>query len=60
MHNFIAIGICFLFGTIFTWHEETDTCFNVECMLHDRNYDFRGDYLVAIGITTGSCLLPGG
>ena len=30
--NFIAIGIYFLFGTKFSWNEETDTCFNVECM----------------------------
>ena len=47
MPNFIAIGIYFLFGTKFSWNEETDTCFNVECMLLGRNYDFLGGYLVA-------------
>ena len=57
MPNFIAIGIYFLFGTIISWNEETDTCFNVECMLLDRNYDFLGGYLVAtahyLSLTTG-------
>ena len=57
MPNFIAIGIYFLFGTKFSWNEETDTCFNVECMLLDRNYDFLGGYLVAtahyLSLTTG-------
>ena len=47
MPNFIAIEIYFLFGTKFSWNEETDTCFNVECMLLGRNYDFLGGYLVA-------------
>ena len=55
--NFIAIGIYFLFGTKFSWNEETDTCFNVECMLLGRNYDFLGGYLVAtaryLSVTTG-------
>ena len=45
MPNFIAIGIYFLFGTKFSWNEETDTCFDVECMLLD--YDFLDGYLVA-------------
>ena len=57
MPNFIAIGIYFLFGTKFSWNEETDTCFNVECMLLDRNYDFLGGYLVVtaryLSVTTG-------
>ena len=46
MPNFIITGIYFLFGTKFSWNEETDTCFNVEFMLLDRNYDFLGGYLV--------------
>ena len=47
MPNFIAIGIYFLFGTKFSWNEETDTCFNVECMFLGSNYDFFGGYSVA-------------
>ena len=47
MPNVIAIGIYFLFGTTFSWNEETDACFNVECMLLGRHYDFIGAYLVA-------------
>ena len=47
MPNFLAIGIYFLFGTKFSWNEETDTCFNVECMLLGHIYDFPGGYLVA-------------
>ena len=57
MPNFIAIGIYFLFGTTFSWNEETDACFNVECMLLGRNFDFLDGYLVAtaryLSITTG-------
>ena len=57
MPNFIAIGIYFLFGTKFSWNEEADTCFNIECMLLGRNYDFLGGYLVAtaryLSVTTG-------
>ena len=55
--NFIAIGIYFLFGTKFSWNEETDTCFNVECVLLGRNFDFLGGYLVVTArylmVTTG-------
>ena len=58
MSNFIAIGIYFLFGTKFFWNEEADTCFNVECVLLGRNYDFLDGYLVAtaryLSITTGN------
>ena len=58
MPNFIAIGIYFLFGTTFSWNEETDACFNVECMLLGRNFDFLDGYLVAtaryLSITTGN------
>ena len=57
MPNFIAIGIYFLFGTTFSWNEETDTCVNVECMLLGCNYDFLGGYLVAtthyLSVNTG-------
>ena len=57
MSNFIAIGIYFLFGTKFFWNEEADTCFNVECVLLGRNYDFLDGYLVAtaryLSVTTG-------
>ena len=63
MPNFIAIGIYFLFGTKFPLNEETDTCFNVEYMLLDRNCDFLGGYLVAtprcLSVTTSYCSLPG-
>ena len=57
MPNFIAIGIYFLFGTKFSWNEETDICFNVKCVLLGRNFDFLGGYLVAtaryLNATTG-------
>ena len=57
MPNFITIGIYFIFGIKFSWNEGTDTCFNVECMLLDRNYDFLGGYLVVtaryLSVTTG-------
>ena len=29
-----------------SWDEEIDTCFNVECVLLGRNFDFCGGYLV--------------
>ena len=55
--NFIAIEIYFLYGTKFSGNEETYTCFDVECMLLGRNYDFLGDYLVDtfryLSVTTG-------
>ena len=59
--NFIALVIYFLFGTKFSWTEETDTCFNVECVLLGRNFDFLGGYFVVTArylmVTTGYCLL---
>ena len=62
--NFIALGIYFLFGTKFSWNEGIDTCFNVEFVLLDRNFDFLGGYLVVTArylvVTTGYCSLPGG
>ena len=42
--NFMALGISFLFGSKFSWNEETDTCFNVECVLFGRHFDFFCDY----------------
>ena len=44
--NFIALEIYFIFGTKFSWNEGIDTCFNVECVLPGRDFDFCGDYLV--------------
>ena len=62
--SFIALEIYYLFGTKFSWKEETDTCFNVECVLLGCKFDFLGGYLVATAryliITTGYCLLPDG
>ena len=37
---FIALTIYFIFGTKFAWNEGIDTCFNVECVLLGRNFDF--------------------
>ena len=61
MPNFIAIGIYFLFGTKFSWNKETDTCFNIECVLLGRNFDFLSGYLVGtaryLSVATGQCSL---
>ena len=35
-----------MFGANFSWNDGIDTCFNVECVLLGRNFDFRGSYLV--------------
>ena len=43
--NFIAFGIYFILGTKFSWIEGIDTCFNVECVLLGRSFDFLGGYL---------------
>ena len=62
--NFIALRICFLSETKFSWIEEIDTCFNVECVLLGPNFDFFGGYLVVTArylvVTAGYRLLPGG
>ena len=62
--NFIALGMYFPFETKSSWSEQTDTCFNVECVLLDRNFDFLGCYLVVttcyLMVTTGYCSLPCG
>ena len=42
--NFIALWIYFFFGTKSSWNEGIYTCFNLECVLLDRNFDFLGDY----------------
>ena len=34
--NFITLGICFIFGTQFSWNEGIYICFNVECVLLGR------------------------
>ena len=64
MPNFIALGIYFVFGTKFPWNERIDTCFNVECVLLGRKFDFLGGYLGVTArylvVTTGYCSLPGG
>ena len=44
--NLIALERYFILETKFSWNEEIYTCFNVECVLLGRNFDFRGDYLV--------------
>ena len=49
MPNFIALGIYFIFGIKFSWNERIDTCFNVECVLLGRNFDFVSGYLVVTG-----------
>ena len=42
--NSIALWIYFFFGTKSSWNEGIYTCFNLECVLLDRNFDFLGDY----------------
>ena len=44
--NSLAFGIYFIFGTKFSWNEEIGTCFNVECVLLGRNFDFFGGFRV--------------
>ena len=44
MPSFIVLGIYFNFWDQFSWNEETDTCFNVECVLLGRNFDFLGGF----------------
>ena len=63
MPNFIALGIYFLFGTTFSWNEETDTC-NVKFVLLGCNFDCLGRYLVVTAcylmVITSYHSLPGG
>ena len=62
--NFMALGIYFISGTKYSWNKGIDTCFNVDCILLGRNFDFLGGHLVATArnllITADYCLLPGG
>ena len=62
--NFITLGIYFIFGTKLSWNEGIDACFNVECMLLGRNFDFLGGYLVVTArclvVTLRYCSLLGG
>ena len=55
--NFIALGIYFIFGTKFFWNEGNDTCFNVECVLLGRYFDFLGGYC---SLPSCYCSLLGG
>ena len=61
--NFTVLGIYFIFGTKFSWNEGIDTCFNFECVLLSRNFDFLGGCLVVTArylvVTTCYCSLPG-
>ena len=52
--NFITLGIYFIFVTEFSWNEEIDTCFNVECVLLGRNYDYFGGYYWLLLVTARS------
>ena len=67
--KFHSIRDIFQFGIKFSWNEEIDTCFNVECVLLDRNFDFcdgslvvTSRYLVVTAcylvVTGGYCSLP--
>ena len=62
--HILSIGIYFIFGTKFSWNEGINTCFNVECVLLGRNFDFLGGYLMVTAcylvITAGYCSLLGG
>ena len=56
--NFITLGIYFIFVTEFSWNEEIDTCFNVECVLLGRNYDYFGGYYWLLLVTARYCSFP--
>ena len=62
--QFHSIGNIFTFWFKFSWNKGIDTCFNVECVLLDCNFDFLGGYLVVTArylvVTTGYCSIPGG
>ena len=64
MSNFIALGIYFVFGAKSSWNEWIDTCFNIECVLVGRNFDFPLSYLVVSAryllVTASYGSLPGG
>ena len=57
------MGIYFIFGTKSSWNEGIDTCFNVECVLLGRNFDFLNGYLVVTAcylVATGRYLVVTG
>ena len=56
--NFIALAVYFLFGTKFSWNEVIDTCFNVEYVLLDRNFDFLSGYNRYLMVTARYCSFP--
>ena len=60
----MTLGIYFIYGTKFSWNEGIDTCFNVECVLLDRNFKFLGGFLMVTSrylvVTAGYCSLPVG
>ena len=62
--NFIALGIYFIFETKFSWNEGIDTCFNVDCVLLGRTFDFLGGYKVVnaryLMVSVSYCTLLGG
>ena len=62
--NFIALEICFSIWSKFSWNESVEICFNVECVLLSRDFDFLGGSLVVTArflvVTAGYCLFPGG
>ena len=64
MPNLIALVIYFISETKFFWNEGIDTCFNVECVLLGRNFDFVAGYLLLTArylvVTGGYSSLPGG
>ena len=64
----MALEIYFIFRTKVSWNEGIDTCFNLECVLLGRNFDFLGGYLVVTArylvvtarylvVTSGYCSL---
>ena len=55
--NFIALGIYFIFGTKFFSNEGIDTCFNINCVLLGRTFDFFRGYC---SLPSGYCSLAGG
>ena len=60
----MTLGTYFIFGTTFSWNEGIDICFNVECVLLDRNFEFPGGFLMVtsrylVVTTSYSSLLVG-
>ena len=58
MPNFVALGMYFLFCSIFSWNEGIDIYFDVEYVLLDRNFDFLGGYLVDTARYRSLLLVP--